>query len=114
MGLFRRVVFHHGGVPENSPLTLMGPIFRPFFPLFAGAWGQNPFFGHFFPFRVGGPFSGLYRAIGIATLALPRPSIPVCSLEKPNPLNKEVRPFFLSDNSIWSFPSIFSLSDYSI
>ena len=29
-------------------------------------------------------------------------------------LNKEVRPFFLGDNSIWSFPSVYSLSDYSI
>ena len=29
-------------------------------------------------------------------------------------LNQEVRPFFLSDNSIWSFPSVSSLSDYSI
>ena len=29
-------------------------------------------------------------------------------------LNKEVRPFFLSDNSIWSSPSVSSLSDYSI
>ena len=29
-------------------------------------------------------------------------------------LNKEVRPFFLSDNSIWSFPSVSSLGDYSI
>ena len=29
-------------------------------------------------------------------------------------LNKEVRPFFLGDNSIWSFPSVSSLSDYSI
>ena len=29
-------------------------------------------------------------------------------------LNKEVRPFFLSDNSIWRFPSVSSLSDYSI
>ena len=28
-------------------------------------------------------------------------------------LNKEVRPFFLGDNSIWSFPSVSSLSDYS-
>ena len=28
-------------------------------------------------------------------------------------LNKEVRPFFLSDNSIWSSPSVSSLSDYS-
>ena len=29
-------------------------------------------------------------------------------------LNEEVRPFFLGDNSIWSFPSVSSLSDYSI
>ena len=29
-------------------------------------------------------------------------------------LNKEVRPFFLSDNGIWSSPSVSSLSDYSI
>ena len=29
-------------------------------------------------------------------------------------LNKEVRAFFLSDNSIWSLPSVSSLSDYSI
>ena len=25
-------------------------------------------------------------------------------------LNKEVRPFFLRDNSIWSFPSVFPLA----
>ena len=29
-------------------------------------------------------------------------------------LNKEVRPFFLGDNGIWSFPSVSSLSEYSI
>ena len=29
-------------------------------------------------------------------------------------LNKEVGPFFLSDSSIWCFPSVSSLSDYSI
>ena len=29
-------------------------------------------------------------------------------------LNKEVRLFFLSDNRIWSFPSVSCLSDYSI
>ena len=29
-------------------------------------------------------------------------------------LNKEVGPFFLSDNSIWGLPSVSSLSDYSI
>ena len=37
-------------------------IFCPF-----SRWGQNPFFGHFLPFRAGGPIWGLYRAIGIAT-----------------------------------------------
>ena len=29
-------------------------------------------------------------------------------------LNKEVRPFVLGDNSIWRFPSVSLLSDYSI
>ena len=29
-------------------------------------------------------------------------------------LNKEIRPFFLGDNSIWNFSSVSSLSDYSI
>ena len=29
-------------------------------------------------------------------------------------LNKEVRPFFLGDTRIWSFPSVSSLSDYLI
>ena len=29
-------------------------------------------------------------------------------------LNKEVRPFFLGDTRIWSFPCVSSLSDYSI
>ena len=29
-------------------------------------------------------------------------------------LNKEVRQFCLGDNSIWSLPSVSSLSDYSI
>ena len=35
------------------------------------------------------------------------------SLKTLTSLNKEVRPFFLSDNGIWSFPSVSSLSDYS-
>ena len=34
-------------------------------------------------------------------------------LENPSS-KKEVRPFFLGDNSIWSFPTVSSLSDYSI
>ena len=36
------------------------------------------------------------------------------SLKTLTSLNKEVRPFCLSDNSIWSFPSVSYLSDYSI
>ena len=43
--------------------------------------------------------------------ALPRGTL---SLKTLTSLNKEVRPFFLSDNSIWSLPSVSSLSDYSI
>ena len=38
----------------------------------------------------------------------------VIALKTPTSLNKEVRPFFLCDNSIWSFPSVSFLSDYSI
>ena len=36
------------------------------------------------------------------------------SLKTLTSLNKEVRPFFISDNSIWSYPSVSSLSDSSI
>ena len=39
---------------------------------------------------------------------------PALALKTITSLNKEVRPFFLSDNSIWSFPSASSRSDYSI
>ena len=35
------------------------------------------------------------------------------SLETLTSLNKEVRPFFPSDNGIWSYPSVSSLSDHS-
>ena len=35
-------------------------------------------------------------------------------LETLTSLNKEVRPFVLGDNSIWSFPSVSPFSDYSI
>ena len=38
----------------------------------------------------------------------------VITLKTLTSLNKEVRPFFLGDNSIWSLPSVSSLSDYSI
>ena len=44
-----------------------------------------------------------------------RKQVRPCNLENPvTALNKEVRPFFLVDNSIWSFRSVSSLSDYSI
>ena len=36
------------------------------------------------------------------------------SLKTLTSLNKEVRVFILGDNSIWSFPSVSSLSDHSI
>ena len=36
------------------------------------------------------------------------------SLKTLTSLNKEARPFFLSDNRIWSFPSVSSLSEYSV
>ena len=36
------------------------------------------------------------------------------SLKTLTSLNKEVWPFFLGDSSIWSYPSVSSLSDYSI
>ena len=42
------------------------------------------------------------------------PSVLPITLKTLTSLNKEVRPFFLSDNSIWSLPSLSSLSDYSI
>ena len=38
----------------------------------------------------------------------------VYALKTLTSLYKKVRPLFLSDNSIWSFPSVSSLSDYSI
>ena len=42
------------------------------------------------------------------------PKILLRTLKTLTTLNKEVRVFFLSDKSIWSFPSVSSLSDYSI
>ena len=44
MGLFRGAVSHHGGVPDNSPLALMG--LRTLFPLTAFKNARNP---KFFP-----------------------------------------------------------------
>ena len=49
MGLFRGAVFHHGGVPENSPVTLMGR--------FPSLMGRFPAFMGRFPECLNGPFS---------------------------------------------------------
>ena len=38
------------------------------------------------------------------------PATFLSSLKTLTSLNKEVRPFFLSDNSIWSLPSVFPLA----
>ena len=48
MGLFRGAVFHHGGVPENSPLTLMGR--------FPSLMGRFPTLMGRFPECLNGPF----------------------------------------------------------
>ena len=41
--------------------------------------------------------------------------VPITVLGSPGTsLNKKPRPFFLGDNSSWSFPSVSSPSDYSI
>ena len=56
MGLFRGAVFHHGGVPENCPLALVGR-----FPSLMGRF--PPLMGRFpplmgcFPECLNGPFS---------------------------------------------------------
>ena len=47
-------------------------------------------------------------------LGISKPIVGGTTLKTLTSLNKEVRPFFLSDNSIWSLPSLSSLSDYSI
>ena len=44
----------------------------------------------------------------------PSASPPIKTLKTLTSLNKEVRTFFLGDNSTWSIPSLSSLSDYSI
>ena len=49
MGLFRGAVFDHGGVPENSPLALMGR--------FASLMGRFPALMGRFPECLNGPFS---------------------------------------------------------
>ena len=43
-----------------------------------------------------------------------RPALRRVGMKTLTSLNKESRLFFLGDNSIWSFPSVASLSDYSI
>ena len=41
-------------------------------------------------------------------------SVPSQTMKTLTSLNKEVRPSFLSDNSLWSLPSVFSLNDHRI
>ena len=53
------------GAKNGSKMAIF-PFFG-HFSLFS-RWGQNLFFGHFFPFRAGGPIWGQDRAIRIATL----------------------------------------------
>ena len=56
------------------------------------------------------PAPEVYNALRFPR-SLSRACMPLKTLTS---LNKEVTPFFLSDNSTWSFPSVSSLSDYSI
>ena len=49
MGLFRGAVFQHGGVPENSPLALMGR--------FPSLMGRFPILMGRFPECLNGPSS---------------------------------------------------------
>ena len=49
-----------------------------------------------------------------SSFSLLRCDPPCRYLETLTSLNREVSPFFLGDISIWSFPSVSSLSDYSI
>ena len=51
--------------------------------------------------QFGGNFQGIFQSI-------------LGTLKTLTSLNKEVKPFFLGENSIWSYPSVSSLSDYSI
>ena len=50
MGLYRGAVFQHGGVPENSPLTLNGPFPPSLMGRFLTLMGR-------FPECLDGPFS---------------------------------------------------------
>ena len=50
-GLFRGAVFHHGGVPENCPLALVGR--------FPSLMGRFPTLMGRFPECLNGPFSFL-------------------------------------------------------
>ena len=75
-------------------------------------------FGFFFPnFFVFSPNFSLVPAVSChlgswnpQTAHQMRLQAIVGSLKTLTSLNKEVRPFFLGDNSIWSFPSVCNLS----
>ena len=49
MGLFRGTVFHHGGVPENCPLALMGRLLSLMgcFPILMGRFPEFALMGRF-------------------------------------------------------------------
>ena len=72
-----------------------------------GGWGGGEQELGGFPWGEGVEFVVKIRELGAQSTAS-------FSLKTLTSLNKEVRPFFLGDNSIWSFPSVSSLSDYSI
>ena len=89
-------------------------------------WGRTPF-GRYRKWGGGGwrPFPSLQKKMALKESVLivwkegkgrhPHTfSRFVLTLRTLTSLNKEARPFFLSDTSIWSLPSVSSLSDYSI
>ena len=57
MGLFRGAIFHHGGVPENCLLALLGR--------FPSLMGRFPTLMGRFPECLNGPFSRLIRGLKI-------------------------------------------------
>ena len=59
-----------GKWPRNGKMAVIDPLFHfsAFFPLFSG-WGQNPFFGLFFPFQPGGPIWGLFGLVPLFVIS---------------------------------------------
>ena len=86
------------------------PGFERLFPYFlSGANFGTNLGSYFFLIQAGGPkpiFYQVGRFLNVAVTGVQRPSLKTLTS-----LNKEVRPFFLSDDSIWGLPSVSSLSD---